>query len=96
MGITIDDLYLNRRIKSIFSLHGWSQPKELDFNTSNARWGGGIDGKLQYIIPVKKYSRLSDLSVDMGLIAKSEGFMTGEAKLKSHFGIYAGFSVFLR
>ncbi len=47
MGITIDDLYLGRRVKSIFALHGWSQPKGLDFNTSSARWGGGVDGKLQ-------------------------------------------------
>lgn len=95
LGMQTSDIYLTENIKTVFSLHGWMQPKELDFNTSNSFVGGAVDCKLQYKFPVTIQSRLSALSADVGVIAKSKGFMTGEAKLGTHLGWYLGVSVFM-
>lgn len=95
LGLQMSDVYLTESIKSFFSLHGWMQPKELIFNTSHSFIGGAVDCKLQYKFPVRIRSRLSSLSADLGVIAKTKGFMIGEAKLDSHVGVYMGLSVFM-
>ena len=86
---------LTENIKSFFSLQSWMQPKELDFNSSDSFFGGAVDCKLQYKFPLIDRSGLSALSADVGVIAKTKGFMTGEAKLDSHVGLYVGLSVFM-
>lgn len=96
MGVQMSDIYLTENIKSTFSLNGWMQPEELDFNTSDSFVGGALDCKLQYKFKLRERSRLSALSADLGIIAKSKGFITGEAKLDSHIGVYAGLSIFMK
>ncbi len=95
IGVQMSDVCLTENIKTVFSLHGWMQPEELYFNSSNSFMGGAVDCKLQYKFPVVTQSRLSALSADVGIIAKSKGFMTGEAKLDAHLGWYLGVSVFM-
>lgn len=95
IGVQMSDVYLTENIKSFFSLQSWMQPKELDFNSSDSFFGGSVDCKLQYKFPLIDRSGLSALSADVGVIAKTKGFMTGEAKLDSHVGLYVGLSVFM-
>jgi len=95
IGVQMSDVYLTENIKSFFSLQSWMQPKELDFNSSDSFFGGAVDCKLQYKFPLIDRSGLSALSADVGVIAKTKGFMTGEAKLDSHVGLYVGLSVFM-
>jgi hypothetical protein len=95
MGVQMSDIRLTENIKTVFALHGWMQPEELDFTTSRSFAGGAVDGKLQYKFPVATHSRLSAMSADLGIIAKTKGFMTGEAKLGAHLGWYLGVSVFM-
>lgn len=96
MGINTSDIHITGQLKSAFALHGWMQPEELRFNTSNSFFGGALDCKLQYKFLLRNPTRLSALSADLGIIAKSKGFMAGEAKLDSHIGLYAGLSVFIK
>jgi hypothetical protein len=91
----MSDIVLTENLKTVFSLHGWMQPEKLDFTTSRSFAGGAVDGKLQYKFPVSTRSRLSAMSADLGIIAKTKGFMTGEAKLDAHLGWYLGLSVFM-
>lgn len=96
LGMQMSDVCLTENLKTVFSLHGWMQPEGLDFNTSKVFAGGAVDGRLQYKFPVATHSCLSAFAADIGIIAKTKGFMTGEAKLDAHLGWYLGVSVFMK
>ena len=72
---TKSDIVLTENLKTVFSLHGWMQPEKLDFTTVRSRV---VDGKLQYKFQcLRSVARLC-LPI-AGIIAKTKGFMTGEA-----------------
>jgi hypothetical protein len=88
-GIRIDDFVLYKVISSSFALHFWSQPKNLDFNTIHSQQGGAFDIMLKYNF-LPKESKVKSVSIDLGLIYKSKGYLPEEVYLEEHFGVRLG------
>ncbi|MDR0738122.1 MAG: hypothetical protein LBF39_03500, partial [Prevotellaceae bacterium] len=76
------------------TVHGWQQPRELSFNTTTGRIGGAIDATFKYKFNTKK-ENLS-LSLNLGITAKTEGFLLEEMALDSHVGLRFGASIWLK
>lgn len=78
-----------------FSLagHFWQQPENLDFNTSTSFTGGAIDTDLKYFFFPKHKTWLNAVSLNLGIIYKSKGFLPEEVYLEENFGVRFGTSL---
>ena len=95
-GAGIVEYPLLRRLSVTAMAHYWNQPSDLSFNAGAGKPGGGLDVSGSYKIVVTQKSRLKYLSVDMGMIGKTAGFLPEEMALDGHFGLRFGFSFGLR
>jgi hypothetical protein len=78
-------------------LHGWSQPKHLSFTQTDSQLGGAVDVMFKYRFPVKiDNSRFTSMSVNIGLIAKTQGFLPEEVMMNKHIGFRLGTSIRLK
>ncbi len=92
-GLGIDDYPLTGRIEVSTMAHYWNQPVGLGFTETNGRAGGAIEVFGRYKLPLKNSSWLRFLSLDLGLIWKSAGFLPEELALGEHFGARVGLSL---
>jgi hypothetical protein len=92
-GLGINDCPLAGRLDVSVMAHYWNQPVDLSFTEQNGRPGGAIDVTGRYKLPLKHGSWLRYLSLDLGLIYKSAGFLPEELALGEHFGVRAGLSL---
>ena len=90
-GVSLVDYQFSRKFNVTFSTHYWSQPKNLDFNTSKFDFGAAGDVLLRYSFLDNKQG--SSLSFDLGLMAKSKGFLPEEVFLKEHLGLRVGITL---
>ncbi|MDR2968149.1 MAG: hypothetical protein LBV32_00925 [Tannerellaceae bacterium] len=95
-GLEISDINLFENFHSAISLHGWNQPKDMSFTGKDAETGGAIDLLCKYRFPINNNSRLKGVSLNLGLIAKTKGFLPEENVMGKHFGIRFGASIWLR
>ncbi|MDR3188502.1 MAG: hypothetical protein LBT94_04875 [Prevotellaceae bacterium] len=84
----------NRWIADV-GLHGWQQPQNLDFNTTQGQWGGAIDAMLKYRFFTSGKNGMG-LSLNLGVTAKTQGFLPEEVAMGSHIGGRLGVSIWLK
>jgi hypothetical protein len=92
-GIGIKDYPLSPRWTASMSAHFWNQPVNLDFNASAGTSGGAIDILGSYDLLGNNKGRLESLSLDMGMIYKTAGFLPEEIFLEKHFGLRFGLTL---
>jgi hypothetical protein len=92
-GIGINDYPLSERWSASATIHYWNQPVNLDFNESAGKLGGAIDITGSYNLLSRKGRKLDWLSVDIGMIYKTAGYLPEEIYLDKHFGLRFGLTL---
>ena len=90
-GLSLVDYKISSKLNTTIDSHFWTQPKKLDFNTTQSQFGGSGDVLFKYIVFENKSH--NSLSLDLGLNYKTEGFLPEEVILKEHFGVRLGVTV---
>ena len=90
-GISLVDYQFSSKFNTTIAGHFWSQPKNLDFNTTESQFGGSGDLLFKYIILENKSH--NSMSIDLGLNYKTAGFLPEEVILKEHIGVRIGVTV---
>lgn len=91
-GVSLVNYKLSEKLSSTVSGHMWSQPVNMDFNTAQSKLGAAGDILLKYIIMGKRTSKYA-LSIDLGLIYKTQGFLPEEVNMDKHLGLRLGTTV---
>jgi hypothetical protein len=78
------------------TLHGWQQPQNLDFNTTKRRYGGAVDVTLKFFD--KTFIKDSNiyLSLNLGITAKTQGYLPEEMALGNHVGGRCGIGIWFK
>jgi hypothetical protein len=92
-GIGINDYPLSQRWTASMTIHYWNQPVNLDFNENAGKPGGAIDVTGSYDLLANKNSKLESLSVDVGMVCKTEGYLPEEIFLDRHLGLRFGLTL---
>jgi hypothetical protein len=95
-GIGLVDYPLVKRVAVSAMVHYWNQPAGLSFTERTGRPGGAIDVTGRYKFPLRPGGRVDFLSLDLGLICKSAGFLPEELALDRHFGLRCGLTLGFR
>jgi hypothetical protein len=95
-GVGLVDFPLARRLDLTALAHYWDEPVGLSFTERAGRSGGAVDLTGRYRLFVKDGPWLRSLSIDLGLICKSAGFLPEELALGKHFGVRVGLSLVTR
>jgi len=95
-GISLIDFHpFNRfnRLSTTLAGHFWQQPVNFDFNTSKYFTGGAFDADLRYLFLKKRIGVLHGVSIDLGFIYKTKGFLPEETRLDGHYGFRFGTTI---
>ena len=95
-GGDINDIRPFKNFYTTIMLHGWQQPTNLSFTEKEGRFGGAVDLLCKYRFNVRKKSRFSGISLNMGLIAKTQGFLPEEVEMDQHIGFRLGTSIWMK
>jgi len=90
-GISLVDYQIAPKFNATIAGHFWNQPKNLDFNTSDSKFGGSGDLLFRYIVLGGQSS--NSMSVDLGINYKTVGFLPEEVYLKENVGVRLGVTV---
>ncbi len=93
VGIGLSDFPLLNSLSISIAGHLWQQPEQFDFTTAESFWGGAIDTRVQYFFKSKENLMLDAVSIDVGLLYKTKGFLPEELYLDEHFGIRLGTTI---
>ena len=74
-------------------VHYWNQPVDLSFNTAAGKSGGAVDVSGSYQFFSRQKSALRSLSLDVGMVGKTAGFLPEEIVLDSHLGFRFGLTM---
>ncbi len=92
-GVGINGFPVAKHVDVSAMVHYWNQPLNLSFTEENGRTGGAIDVTGRYKLFLSHDSWVRYLSLDLGLIYKSFGFLPEEIELDEHFGVRVGMSL---
>ncbi|GHT40364.1 hypothetical protein AGMMS49965_08520 [Bacteroidia bacterium] len=95
-GVDFSDIPIANRWSSTVALHGWSQPEDLSFTQTKGKLGGGIDLLFKYRFPIRSKGNCTGISINVGIIAKTQGFLPEELAMESHSGIRLGTSFWFK
>jgi hypothetical protein len=95
-GIGINDQPVAKRLNVSAMVHYWNQPVGLSFTERRGKAGGAVDVTGRYRLLLRPDSRFRYLSLDVGLIYKSAGFLPEEIELGEYLGVRFGLSLGLR
>jgi hypothetical protein len=95
-GIGVNDYPVAGRVAVSAAAHYWNQPVDLSFTAVDGRPGGAVDVTGRYKVPLKHSAWLRYLSLDVGVIYKTAGFLPEELALGEHFGVRVGLSLITR
>jgi len=95
-GVGVLDFPVTKRVSVSAMAHGWNEPLGLDFRGRSGRRGGAVDATGHYWFPLRASARLEYLSLDLGLIAKTAGFLPEEIVMGRHFGVRLGLTLGFR
>ena len=95
-GGGINNYPLAKRLDVSANVHYWNQPLNLSFNEKMGKSGGAIDMSGSYKLPLKQSSQIKYVSLDLGMIYKSAGFLPEEFEMGEHFGLRFGLSLGLQ
>jgi len=87
-GLSLIDYKFTSKFSTDVSTHVWSQPENMDFNTSKSVFGGALDMLFKY--KLLNLSAGNSISLDLGVIYKTKGFLPEEVQMKEHFGVRLG------
>ena len=90
-GLCLVDYQISPKLNTTIGGHLWSQPKKLDFKTTQSQFGGSADVVFKYTVSENKSH--NSISLDIGLLYKTFGFLPEEVILKQHFGVSLGATV---
>lgn len=74
------------------AFHCWRQPDSMSFTQSSGEIGGAIDVLCRYYFPFNKKHTIKGLSLNVGILAKTKGFLLEEMSLDNHIGLRFGTS----
>jgi hypothetical protein len=94
-GIGIKDFPLGDKFISSVNLHVWDQPANLGFNDASGKLGGAVEWVGRYFFVSGKKKQNKAISLDLGLIYKTSGYLPEEIVMQEHFGIRVGTSIAL-
>ncbi len=94
-GASLVNYPVTRLFEAGISGHFWHQPDQLQFNTSESFTGGAIDLDLRFFFFKRSNTRLRGVSVDLGILYKTRGFLPEELNLDEHLGIRSGVTIIL-
>ena len=89
-GINLVEYPISGRIETSLSAHVWKQPSNLGFNETKGTPGGAVDFTGKYFFNTHALNSLKRMSIDLGLIYKSKGFLPEEVFLSRHLGFRFG------
>ena len=92
-GAGLYDVKLMKQLRCDVVGHFWSQPKELDFNTSKSFSGGAIDAALRYML-FPDLGKVQAISIDLGVMAKTKGFLPEEVNMEKGVSMRFGLSLY--
>jgi hypothetical protein len=92
-GGGIDGYPLSRHLTVTALAHYWNQPLDLSFTTGTGKSGGALDVSASYRLTTGDNPALKHLSVDVGTVAKTAGFLPEETALNAHVGFRFGVSL---
>jgi hypothetical protein len=92
-GAGIYDYPLTDRLRASATLHYWKQPVGLSFTSTTGKSGGAVDLGASYRVATSQGPHPQSLSLDVGMIYKTEGFLPEEVALVRHFGVRVGLTV---
>jgi len=95
-GVGVNDYPVAGRVAVSAAVHYWNQPADLSFTALDGRPGGAVDVTGRYKVPLRHSTWLRSLSLDLGVIYKTAGFLPEELALGEHFGVRAGLSLITR
>jgi hypothetical protein len=95
-GVGVNDYPVSGRLAVSAAVHYWNQPANLSFTAAEGRPGGAIDVTARFKMPLTHSTWLRHLSLDVGAIYKTAGFLPEELALGEHFGARVGLSLFTR
>jgi hypothetical protein len=94
-GIGISGYPVTKRIEVSLMAHVWEEPLNLGFNEKEGVGGGAVDISGSYNLLREPKGQLKSLSINVGMIYKSAGFLPEEIVLGEHFGARFGFGIAL-
>ncbi|MDR2912661.1 MAG: hypothetical protein LBV38_05100 [Alistipes sp.] len=91
LGAEISDMKLGSRLAVAAAIHGWQQPEMLSFTSKEGRFGGAVElmGKFMLNRDISRFG----ISADLGITAKSEGFLLEYMAMERHLGVRFGTSL---
>jgi hypothetical protein len=89
-GIGIHEYPIGKKLNSSVSLHWWNQPEQLRFVESRCVPGGALEAQAKYTVFAPTRCSIKSISVDLGFIYKSYGYLPEEIQLSRHFGVNVG------
>jgi hypothetical protein len=95
LGIDFSNFLLGNNFFTSIALHAWQQPHNLSFTQTEGKIGGGMDLTCKYRFPVNIRNKYTGISVNLGIIAKTQGFMLEEVCMDKHIGFRLGMSIWL-
>lgn len=92
LGAEFSDIRLGRRFIVSAAVHGWRQPEGLSFNATKGRTGAAIDVMCKFRLN-KPGRGGAGISADLGVVAKTEGFLLEYMSMDKHIGMRFGTSL---
>jgi hypothetical protein len=95
-GIGINDYPVTKRLNVSAMVHYWNQPLGLSFTEERGKSGGAVDVTGRYKLLLRHNSRFQYLSLDLGVIYKTVGFLPEEIEMGEYLGVRFGLSLGFR
>lgn len=94
-GFTLRDYRITPGIFTTFSMHLWQQPDGLSFDTSLKKAGIAAEWTGRFFLFRAGAEQVKRISVDVGILCKSEGYLPEESRMDGHFGLRFGTTLWL-
>lgn len=94
LGVDFGDISVTKNMYMDAAVHGWIQPKELAFNEHSGKAGAAVDVMAKYRFFSRTHG-LKGLSLNVGILAKTLGFLLEEMNMGKHIGFRIGTSIWL-
>ncbi len=94
-GVGIKNYPLTNQLISSVNIHLWNQPENFRFNDTSGKFGGAVEWVGKYFFVTNKRNQNRAVSLDLGFIYKTAGYLPEELVMEKHFGMRIGTSIAL-
>jgi hypothetical protein len=95
-GISLNEFDIGKRFQTTVWAHYWDQPRNLSFTEKSGNLGVAVDITCRYKFFTLQKTTLKQMSLDIGIVVKSNGFLPENMYLTSHFGFRLGTSLYFK